>query len=90
MKKYLYPAMVSCMTLGLLSLMVVMLTDAAYPSPIFSVGTVLGLGLMVLGLVLLILNWIVDVHRAVTTRQPLELLYLLVGAAVLLLPFFRR
>ena len=89
MKKYLYTAMISCMTLGLLILMVVVLSDAAHPSPVFHVGTLLGLGLIFLGLVLLVVHWVGDVRDAVRTRKPLELIYLLAAAAVLLFLLFR-
>ena len=90
MKRYLYTAMIGCITLGFLSLMVVFLTDAAYPNPIFSVGTALGMGLIFLGLLLGVLHWFTDVCDAVKQRQPQELLYLLVAAAVLVFSFFRR
>lgn len=90
MKKYLSPVMTSCAAAGLLCLLVVIVTNSAYPSPVFQIGTLVGLGLIFFSMLLLMVNWMMNLHRAIKGRQFAALFCLLVAALFFLFNFFRR
>lgn len=90
MKKYLYPAKLICAALGLAILLVVIGSGASYPSPVFRIGAPLAMGLIALAL-LMIADWACELRDAVRQRQSMEVLGLLLGAAVMIGIFvFRR
>lgn len=91
MKKYLVPAKLICASLGLAILLLVVGTGAAYPSPLFQIGAPLGLGLVALAVVVMAADWALDMRDAIRQRQPLEILFLLIGAVLTVgLILFRR
>lgn len=90
MKKYLYPAKMVCAGLGLVVLLLVIASGAAYPSPVFRIGAPLGLGLIALALVLMVADWVWDMHNAIRQRRPLELLGLLISAVAVVWIFLIR
>lgn len=91
MKKYLYRAKLICAALGLAILLVVIGIGEGYPSPVFQIGTPLALGLIALALLLMIADWAWELRDAVRQRQSMEVLGLLLGAAVMIGIFvFRR
>lgn len=91
MKKYLYPAKLICAALGLAILLVVIGSGASYPSLVFRIGAPLAMGLIALALLLMIADWACELRDAVRQRQSMEVLGLLLGAAVMIGIFvFRR
>ena len=90
-KKYLYFGKQLCAALGLAVLLVVIGSGASDPSPVFRIGAPLALGLFALALLLMIADWAWELRDAVRQRQPVEVLGLLLGAAVMIGIFvFRR
>ncbi|WP_071428958.1 hypothetical protein [Angelakisella massiliensis] len=90
MKKYLYPAAIGCTVLGFLILLLLMFTGVAYPHPFFTVGTLVGMGLIFTALFLWAVYWLMEMIRAVRGGKVLRILLLLLIALVCLYSFFRR
>ena len=90
MKQYLHKGKIICAILGLVVLLVLMASGAAYPSPVFWFGAPLGMGLIALALVLMAADWGWDLRHAIRQRQGTEIVILLIGAAVLVGAFFLR
>lgn len=90
MKQHLDRAKIACAILGLAVLLMVIVSGAAYPSPVFRFGAPLGLGLIALALVLMAAEWVWDMRNAVRQRQGAEILFLLIGAAVTVGAFLIR
>lgn len=90
MKKWIDRAQLYCAILGLPILIIMIITQEVCPRPLFSVGMLLGLGLIFLSLFLMVLNWLIDVRNAIKRRRPLEVGFLVICAVITLYLFFTR
>lgn len=75
---------------GVLLLLGVIISGIAAPNPLFSVLTLSGLLFCTAGIVLFAAGWLRDLIRAIRRHDTRQVLLLLLGAALILLPALLR
>ena len=71
--------------IGLIIILSVILSGVAYPNVFFNIGTFLGLLFIFIGVILLFIGWIRDLHDAVKKKQYLwAALIAMVGLIIIL------
>ena len=75
---------------GVLTLVGVVISGLAAPNPLFSIFTLAGLLLCGLGILLMAVQWLRDLIRALRSHNYRQVLLLLLGAALILLPTLLR
>ena len=74
---------------GLLSLLIVIVSGASYPDHLFTYGTVSGLALVFLSIILYIAGWCCDFLRTFKQKNYFGIVILIVAAALFALPFIK-
>ena len=75
---------------GVLTLVGVIVSGLAAPNPLFSIFTLAGLLLCGIGILLVTVQWLRELIRALRSRNYRQALLLLLGAALILLPALLR
>lgn len=75
---------------GVLILVGVIVSGLAAPNPLFSIFTLAGLLLCGIGILLVAVQWLRELIRALRSRDHRQALLLLLGAALILLPALLR
>ena len=76
--------------IALTSFLTAIITSELYNKLFFNIGALVGIIFTIISLVLMFVNWIIDMRNTVKSNQPIQIIYLILGAVIILYAIFRR
>lgn len=90
MKKYVYKSMIISAIIALTSFLIAIITSELYDKLFFNIGALAGIIFTIISLVLMFVNWIIDMRNAVKSNKPIQIIYLILGAVIVIYAISRR